>query len=1291
MQSHDRLYTADELCAVITSILHVVDNTERRRSEAELTAALQQPPNVGQLVTIICGGSDGAPSSATAGVRQMAAVLLRKRIFSLWRVLDAAQQQQLRDMLLQQLGSEATRGIRFALAHVVTRLAKADANRGGGGWPELQQAIRVAADDARVEMRELAMVLLYSFGEVFAEENALSGLAAESVVRGLGDSETVVQAAAARAAMVLLPALHEHPAVRRAFLAHLVPACLSVLRGGAAVEAKVPLCVSVLDLLEQVLSDLQVKKHGALVQEVAHAFMELLANAQHHPRVRESCGAALAQLATLKPKFVSTPALLEPLVQVCLGLMSEDDAIAMSAEGSGAMADEEEDASDDDEDADMLRITSPCVVGGRLLSALATAVPGKAFTAVLLPYIARVTDAPASVDARTRKATMIALASLAEGHASYLRRRVGYVLSVTAGFLQDAEPVPREAAAYALSYFCAHLQPEILLHHETLLPMVVPLLQDPHDLVRRRVAHALDTLCENLQENLDRYVPTLLPAVMAAIPISSLETQCRLCGVLSSMGMTHSAAFASRGPELLELLQQPFRLTTPETMALRAQATETIGVVGAAMGRVAFAAYLPYLMQEVVANLQTRNAAVREQSFGFLANMCELFREDYLPYLSDSIQCALEAIAEDRTVYTNKHLLADGGGGEALAAFAAWKEDGDGGAADKSDDDDDEDGGDEAEEVHMRVRTADVEEKSSAVYSVGVLADVMMDQLGEAQVAACWEALTGLDAHYYANIRANALIALTKLAKASAGISAAAMQESSRAAIITTSSAVAAGAAPTTHSNSGGGGDGGAFGVRDVLPPPVRDRVDELLAMLLRTIEEEDVEKDVVSAACESVTILMTYFGNQCAIDGPDAVLRDVVQLLRGTMPCQRDDEDDEDEDEDDDDDAAAAGMSYEEYQQQQQQQGTASMAGAAAGSRYRSGRDVFFSRADEVAEAHASAIVAAMAAHERAGVVAGAPPPSGPLPSAADVPPWYTLVAPDAVTRGVRLPEDHDDVVLDAAAEMLESVAKAYGALLQPYMPYLVPLLALHADVDARPPEGVVTGLGTLAAVLQAYGGVDGTGHAAATAASEQLLAPYAETALHLSFSVIAGSDESTAKANSAYLLRVLVEGCPSFFTQQPAVVPQCFQALWSIVGNEAEEIPEAVDNAVSATCSIVRCLPLSMVPVEQVIPALMAHLPMRVDKAENPNAVSTLCYLLATQHAASAAAVASWLPSVVGAAARILAASSVEEAERQRLAQQGVQVFALAHSQEWQRAVQQQLSSLSGEQRAALEVCRV
>lgn len=1187
-------YTSDQICQWISNILTVIDNNERRATEVQLTTALQNPANLRPLATILCGTGDGQPSVASTGVRQMAAVLLRKRIFTLWRVLSVEEKHQLRHLLLHQLGVEPTRVVRFALAHIVTRLAKAAADEddddddgesnSAGSWPELYQAIYAASEDSRVDMRELAMVLLYSFGEVFADANDFSGMAAESVVRGMKDGETVVQTAAVKAAMVLLPSLQDQPSVRNAFLSHLIPACVEVMDAGAAVEAKVPLCVSVLDLFEQLLEALSVKKSAALLAQLAQTLIRVLGASTSHPRVRENCGAALGQLSTMKPKFVVSQGLLQPMVEVSMHLLAENDALSFTIgdeDEVGPDGNDDDANDDDDDDLDLLRVLPPFAIGVRLLSTVATSVSSKAFTEMLLPFISGVLDNPSSAVPTVRRAAITALSSLGRGNASYLRRRVGYVIGVTQRFLKDEDPTTREAAAYALYHFCLDLQPELLLHHAELMPLLVTLLQDPSDLVRRRIAVALDSLCESMEKTMDPYVPLLLPAVMAAISGSSLETQRRLCGVISSMGETRCAAFVASAPALLEALQQPFTLRTPETLALRAQVTETVGIIGSAMGREAFAPFLPFFMNEVVANLQTKNVAVREQSFGFLCNVCELLREDFLVYVDDVLRFATETIEEDRAVYTNKHLLADGGTGGQGMAFGNDSDD----SAEK--------------ECHMRVRTADVEEKASAVFCVGVMAQVLMSHLGAARVAQCWELLFALDTHYYPNIRCNALVALARVVKASYGL-------------------------PTVQQVLPS-----KRGTVGVLPPEVQSYLHSLVSLLLDNVVRE-TEKEVVGAACEAMGELLSYFGMHClaAEDNLDTAMRAIVQFLRCTMPCQIEEGDGGFDDSDPDNDVA------------------------------NSQEDVFFGPYDEACDAEAAQ----------------------PQTASPQRPAWHQFLRPDTVTQGVHLPEDHEDVVLEAASSLLEAVAEAYGLYLQPYMPFIFPLLLLHADVESRPAEGLVMAMGTMASLLQSFGATCPLNAMSGTS-SEQLLHPYAAAAVRASLSVITSSDESAAKANSAYVLRVLLERCTVYFTDT-AVMQETLQSLWCIVGNKEEEIPEALDNAVSATCSLTRCLPAAQVPFDHVVPALLVHLPMKVDAAENANGIQTLNYFLGASMDGITPQ-AAWLPGVAAAAAQVLLSPQVKEEEKRDLVQSGIAVFQQRHADLWQQAVQ----TLPGELQSTLQ----
>lgn len=1156
------VYTAAELAQMLHGILHATDNNERRAIEATVVRSVSQPTNLTLLVHILCNHS-GLETSA--GVRQLAAVLLRKKIFSLWNSLDQDAKQELRQLLLTQLGNEPVKLVRFAMAHIVARLAKADALRGGGGWPELQQAVRVAAEDPRNEMRELAMVLVYSVAEVFAEENSLSGLAAEAVVRGVADRDLTVQTAAVKAASMLLPCVENNAAVRAAYIAHLVPQCLQVLTGHCRDDARRSLCVSVLDLITQLMGELSAKKNASLLSSMASQLLLILGDRTTLPSVRQSCSAALGELVSMKPKFIVSQNMLQPLVECCVQLMSEDATISLP---DTTDLDVEDDDGEDD-DADMLRVNSPCMMGGHLLSTIATTVSSKAFTATLLQLLTPVTNELDAADPLTKKACVVALACLAEGNPSYLRRKVGYMLSITRRLFEDANPVPREAAAFALSYFCLHLQPEILAHHGELFPMLVPLLADDNDLVRRRVGEALDTLCENVAENLEPYIPVVLPAVVNAIGRSSLETQKALCGVISSMAMTRCESFTPFAPSILDLLRQSLELNTPETMALRAQATETVGVVGAAMGKEAFMPFTHFFMGKVVENLQLGSAALREHSFGFLANLCEVLGTDFLPYVADSIAAAMRTIEEDRASYTNQHLLA-----KAEMSLALGDELDDAGKAaakdgrEASDTDSEEDDGDTAEEIHMRVRTADVEEKSSALYCLGTFAEVLRGALSPAHVEQCWESLMTMEGHFHPNIRSNAMVAAAKVLTASHG-------------------------SPVVEKSL----------TADTLQEPTRGMLDDFIHQVLLTTIHRDTEKAVVAAACEAMTILLKFFGSQCFQPLPDALVQEVIGVLRHKKACQlATDFDAEDSDQEDVD-----------------------------------GEDALFREAAATAD------------------------PSLPHGS------WRDVVTPQMVLQDVQLPEDHDDEVLEAAAEMLEELAASYGAAFAVYLPYLLPLLALYADPQSRPSEDIVTATGSMALVLQAVGG--------------PAVGLYFDSCIAVSFAVIKEVDDSTARANSCFLLRVLVENCPDRFTAAQTT-EQTLHALWAVVSS-SDEIPEAVDNAISATCSLVRCVPPDAIPLDSVVPSMLRGIPMRLDKAENKNAISTLVYLLTTR--ADTTASSAWLVDLVSTVANVFASRAVEESDKIMLLQEGLLPFARGTSQAaWLQA--KQSAALSPEQLSAL-----
>lgn len=1272
---------------ILLRILHSADNNERRSVETQLVSSLSDPSTLVSLMHLLVD-----VPYAPLGVRQLAAVLLRKRIYTLWKFMDAATKEETKNLLLDQLGKEESKVVRFAIAHIVTRIAKAGSKGSGGtdmGWPELMHAIRVAAEDPRAAMRELSMVLLYSVTEVFSGQHALLDLAAETVVQGVMDDEEEVCRAAIKACDSLLPSLCEPPRTHRpSFLTHLLPPSLSQLKRYCTDREKVGLCVCFLDLIEDCVGELStgsakrkkkdLSQNALLLLEVVRTVSEILLHREVHLLIRQNCGSLLGKVVQQKPQFTLSQGLLPPLVMAAVQLMGEDASVGtldidfvrsnrVCGEGEEdpgndtAAGDASDGEEEDNEKMDMIHAQKACMIGRQLLAAISLPRFRKQMTQEVMQMVellkqqchAAVPPSPLPLGAVPfpKKAIIFCLSSIAESHPGYLRRSVGEVVALTEQYLQDPDPITREATSASLPWFCVHLQPEILTHHQRLFPMLIPLLQDPTDRVRCQAAQALDVLCEHAAEHLDPYVHSLVHTIVTNLSSSSIPTQRNLCSVLSSIAAAKTQSFHAFAPSVLELLLQAVGMTAPNTLPLRACALETVGLVGTSMGKTAFLPYLPHFMVHVVENFKLEDPLVRQYSFGFLSNVCELLQEDFAPYVDDTICCALHTIEEDRAIYTNQHLLTkdapkveafsdvlvplpevsttpggQGGGGD--TRFGIEDED-------ASDDEEAEDSSEE--EIHMRVRTADVEEKSAAVYAIGVVADVMREGLGEERAMACWQALSVLDEHFYPDIRSNALISLAKLTKALYGCTHLAGMPTTENGVPVTGSS----SSPRVVDQES---------AEDRLSPLLRELVDDFVYANLLACVEQETEKDVVVAALEALIVLLDFFGPQCLQLGPDYVVQLCIQIMRVQLPCQRDQMEDETNEGDDSEDEA----------------GHLPPSGDPHGG--------FFS----------------------------VPPIAGEDGDGA--PSWTTVLDPARLLEHLQLPVDHDDEVLEEAMNVLEAVFKAYKERAVPYARYVVPLLLRYADPTERPGEDVVMAVGTFACLLQFMG----------PAACSQ----YFDTAMEVVTTVKQHSEESSAISNAAYTLKVLIEHCPErFVDSQTGLLSHTLQFLWEIVsaganpsstsnhsagstppvdplhpsstlhsegvgigvegeasGGKREEIPEAVDNAISAAFSLVRCLPPSVLPLEMILPVLFSHIPMGVDVTENPNAVRALVHLYASPSMQpilqAQAAAPTWLPALFQATLAMLHARGVETAEKDRLAAEGVQVFRKQFPSLWPQA---------------------
>ena len=415
-----------------------------RESEEALRRALGQPQFVVDLFAQI-------QHSSLPQVRQLAAVLVRRRITAHWPKLDVAVRVQLQAVLLARLPIEPERAVRRSITSVAGVIARYALPR--GEWSELLAFLSQCAQSATAEHRELAMVLLSAL------------LESDEVVESTLRPHFPMLAATLQA----LLADHANPPVRRAALKAVSAWCGVV---DQEVDARVikPLIPPLLELCKaaatsgdeetlvlafQILYDL-IESQATFVNAHLPAILELalaLANApsmEVETRVvaLNVVGCALAHKKKTIVKHKLVPALTTRLLEACA-----------TTDASGAIEDDE----DDEDEVSVHRRAA------QVFHTLGVSIPSKHAVPAILDLVRQ---HHCSEHLAWRRAVLVALAMTAEGCAeAYVDALDALLPVVFAGCRDGAQPV-REAACICIGEFACYLQPDIISHYQEILPHI---------------------------------------------------------------------------------------------------------------------------------------------------------------------------------------------------------------------------------------------------------------------------------------------------------------------------------------------------------------------------------------------------------------------------------------------------------------------------------------------------------------------------------------------------------------------------------------------------------------------------------------------------------------------------------------------------------------------------------------------------------------------------------------------------------------------------------------------------
>ena len=821
-----------------------------RTAEATLKQALGQP-------TFMCALAERLCFSTEPQVRQLAAVLMRRRIGSHWTKLDATTQHGLKASLLESVTNEPERSVRRNVANVVAVIAKHTLPR--GEWNELFTGLLNCTRSASEQHREVAMLMLSSLLESEEVVECLQPhfpMLCQVLHAALGEQGSVVvprealKAVGAWAGTVL-------EGDDASLLKPLLPTMLQVgaratgagagAPGAPPDEETVKVCCSILD-------DCVESASGVANSHIA-AILEFASDTARCRRLEtETCGAALNLIATVlahKRKLVCRQKLVAPATLVLFEICAEND---------------EADDDDDDDSPSLHKLAA------QVLDVMARHLPSKHVMPAILEQVALHNESP---DPHRRRAVLVSLAVMAEGCCEAFVSKLEQLLPLLYKGCADGDIIVREAACIALGQFAQFLQPEIISHYQQILPCIFQVMADATEQVKEKSCYALEAFCENLGEEIVPFLQPLLQRLTELLQSGSRKTQEMCVSAIASVAMAAGEQFRPYHAQTYALMRLLLQQRGDAELLLRSRAMECVGLMNLAVGRAHCEAILPECTELALGGLELELPELKEYTYGFFAQTAELVGGDIAHLLPRLLPHLLKSLEADDTFEWSGGDADDAAGAmkATLAALNGGGGGGEGGGEDDDDDEDDEAGGG-GRGGTLSVRTSLLDEKAAAAHTIGACAEhggaAMMSHLPR-----CLAALQQQEDYFHEDVRTAVARAMRQLVQTT----------------------LAHELPHATHPPPPPGGKPpsgppplpwvkGAPADPSSLPQSTRQLLEQVLPTLLSRFQLDD-DKDTVAAASESIAEIAKLVGPTAVADTLGGLAEVAAQLLQQQHPCQ--------------------------------------------------------------------------------------------------------------------------------------------------------------------------------------------------------------------------------------------------------------------------------------------------------------------------------------------------------------------------------------------------------------------
>ncbi|KAK1594076.1 hypothetical protein QYE76_027184 [Lolium multiflorum] len=641
------------------------DNDARRQAEEQIRRLARDPQVVPALVHHL-------RTAKTPNVRQLAAVLLRKKITSHWPKLPPHAKASLKQALIDSITLDNSHLVRKASANVVSIIAKYAIP--AGEWQELLPFLFQCSQSPQEEHREVALILFSSLTETIGTtfQSHLNDLQPILLKCLQDETSSKVRIAALKAVGSFIEYVNEGGDIVKMFR-DFVPSILNVSRQCLANgdEDVASIAFEIFDELIESPAPLL----GDSVRSIVQFSLEVSSNHDLEINIRQQAIQIISWLVKFKASFLKKNKLIVPILQVMCPLLTET-----------ANEDEESDLAADRSAAeviDTMAINLPRHVFGPVLE----------FASVSFRHI----------NPKFREAAVTSLGVVAEGCSEHFKDKLEECLKVVLEALKDQEQMVRGAASFALGQFAEHLQPEILSHYVTVLPCILNALEDPSDEVKEKSYYALAAFCEDMGEDILPYLEPLICRLVMSLQSIPRNLQETCMSAIGSVAAAAEQAFIPYAEKVLEMMKGFLVLTKDEDLCARARATEVVGIVAMAVGKTRMEAILPPFIEAAISGFGLDYSELREYTHGFFSNIAEILDDSFTQYLPHVVPLVFFSCNLD-----------DGSAVDIDDADGA-----DNGFSGVSSDDDTDD---EPRVRNISVRTGVLDEKAAATQAIGFFA-----------------------------------------------------------------------------------------------------------------------------------------------------------------------------------------------------------------------------------------------------------------------------------------------------------------------------------------------------------------------------------------------------------------------------------------------------------------------------------------------------------------------------------------------------------------------------------------